>query len=502
MADLPDVVLSKIFGLLSISERLRVRSTCKSWKFVIETYNSPQSLCIYHIYSPYKPKWCFSDLEVTKDEMVNLNHNSEIICNFQTGFFRNLQKVYLYHIGEKINLLLEAMSYLTKLRLLKIKEGILKLKTLSSSSLERLQLKCVYFDSFELNTSNLSSLILCAERPREDIPLLIRFPLTIKYLECVQFNRNLSELKNLKTLVCQRIACDFRLEDFKSLTKLEIWPTESQLPMARRIQQERMLLKRKDLELIVSGFKVSGLEKGDLFSCTISLGTLELSQEYLELVKRNCSNFFGCAPWKTKLELATFVQHAGGGIPDDFFVHFPKLNCIFNLEPFQLGNSGVSHLIELLKRSNTTTFKLQLFSMNLTQEFYDNLVRVESMRKLIINFPQHLNFSFDCLLNLKNLKLLWIGANSIEFEFICKMVKQWEEVFHFHFGSHTPAPFHLDISVQKRSEFQNVVGCPFSLYVTYKKDAVSVSEDCRDVNELVIELKKLRENKFIRSFFV
>lgn len=205
----------------------------------------------------------------------------------------------------------------------------------------------------------------------------------------MQFNRNLSQLKNLKTLVCQRIVFDFRLEDFKSFTKLEIWPTEPQLAMAKRIQQERRLLNRKDLELIVSGFRVSGSRvsgsKEELVSCKLSSSNfsmvLELTQAYLELVKSNGSKFSGCAPWKTKLQLATLVRHADGKISNEFFVHFPKLHTIshgelFQLgEPFQLENTEASHLIELLKRSNTT--RLQLFSMNLTQEFYDQLTCVD-----------------------------------------------------------------------------------------------------------------------------
>lgn len=119
------------------------------------------------------------------------------------------------------------------------------------------------------------------------------------------------------------------------------------------------------------------------------------------------------------------------------------------------------------------------------------------MRRLGIGIPESFEFNYDCLLKHKNLEQLWIHANSIEFEFIYKMVKQWKdrkiEFFHFYFGTNTAAPFHIHISVDKRPENQTVVGCPFSLYITCEKHAVSVSKDCRDVNELVIELKKCEQ---------
>ena len=39
--------LKHVFDFLSISEKLRLKFTCKTWKFGIETFNWPQSLAIY-----------------------------------------------------------------------------------------------------------------------------------------------------------------------------------------------------------------------------------------------------------------------------------------------------------------------------------------------------------------------------------------------------------------------------------------------------------------------
>lgn len=512
MADLPDVVLSKIFDFISIPERSRVRSTCKRWKFVIETYNSTQSLCICYDHRPFKPKWCFSNLKVTQNEMVNLKSNSEKVVHviFRLEFFRNLQKVHLYYIQEKLDLFLEAMSHLTRLKLLKVKERAIKFKTLSSSSLEKLHLKCHYFDSFELNTPNLNSLILRNEHSklrRENVPISIRFPLTIKYLQCEQFYQNLSQLKNLSTLVCKGITFTFRLEDFRSLKRLEIWPRQSELWLARRIQQEKKLLNRNDLELIVSGFQISGLEREQLVSCRMIGGDIELTRSYLELIQRNGLKFYGCSPWKIKLNLDTLLQLGTWnfqlGIPNEFFVHFPKLNRIFLREPPEVlsrfGNRRDSHLIEFIRRSNTA--HLGLLS-NLTQEFIDQLTGVESIKILYIKLPE--NFNFECILNLKNLEVLFIAANSIKFEFIFKMLNkfslQWKNFRRFHCG----AISHLsDVGIWdlKQTEDQSVDGCPFFLYATCKSQEL-VNRNCQDVDELVIELKKVRENKLSQGFLI
>ena len=212
MADLPVLVLSSIFDFLSIPEKLKVRSACKTWKYVIDTFSTPQSVCIYSVFRPYNKTWCFSNQRIAKKEMLRLNFNRDAVRRLEmnAAFFQNLQKVYLSETGDTDCFLLE-VSQLPRLKVLMLEEYTIAPATLSSSSLEKLFIECYEFGGIELDTPNLNSFALqganCRDRP--DCPVVFRFPLRVKHLECPQFTSNLSGLKNLETLVCEEIKFNF-----------------------------------------------------------------------------------------------------------------------------------------------------------------------------------------------------------------------------------------------------------------------------------------------------
>lgn len=202
MDDLPVVVLREIFNFLSISQKLRMKS-------VLETMRHQKRVCIYSIGYPYGESWCFSN-----------------VCTN------------LYQIGEKVDAFLEEVSSLTKLKVLMIDDHTIKLRKLSSSSLEKFSLKCYYSDHIELDTPNLFSFTFWEQCDSRRQLVDLHFPLKVKYLECFDFNTNLSRLRNLATLICQKITCDFNLEDFKSLTRLELFSRdENDLWVARLIKE-------------------------------------------------------------------------------------------------------------------------------------------------------------------------------------------------------------------------------------------------------------------------
>ena len=144
MNDLPAVALAKIFNHLSLPEKLKMTRICKMWQFVIETYNSPGKICAYTTSYPLNKRWCSTDQNVAENEKFHLSFDpkSSLRFNFKMNFFQNLQSVYLYHVGEKVDYLLKNINQLTRLKTLMISEYRIKLKTLSSFSLENLFLKC------------------------------------------------------------------------------------------------------------------------------------------------------------------------------------------------------------------------------------------------------------------------------------------------------------------------------------------------------------------------
>lgn len=118
-ADLPAEVLKKVFDLLSIRERLRLRSTCKAWKSVIESFNLPQNLKIYSTKRPYNERWCFSNQIVTEDEMLYLKFNCDPSRRFslKIEFFRqNLLSLSLYYVNylNELDLFLEELNGLCR----------------------------------------------------------------------------------------------------------------------------------------------------------------------------------------------------------------------------------------------------------------------------------------------------------------------------------------------------------------------------------------------------
>ena len=430
MADLPVIVLKEIFDFLSIQERLRLRSTCKAWKFVIETFNSPPSLCIYSNKYPYKERWSFFDRIVTEDEMLYLNRYSNRRLSLKMEFFRTLQSLYLYNIDDKkVNHFLEELNSLPRLKVLMITKGRIHLKRLSLASLEKLSLEYCVVDPIKLDTPNLNSLVYKNVLEKNDV-INFRFPLRVKHLQCLSFNSNLIQLKNLETLACKMIAPDFSLNDFKSLRRLEIWPHEDDLPLMRRIHEQRNRLNR-NLKLIVSGLVSSSSNE---FLATF----FKLSSAYLEAIEGNSSKFVRpTVPWQFGIKIETLVEYWDRVLSKFFNGCHLRIELIQHSTVLALLENGLSlsRLIELLRKSQTSTLQIgelepSFFSdrVDLPAEFYHQIACLESLSHLSIEIRFE-NFDFDCLLKLKKLQTLVIKSETIPITFICKAVKQFKFFF-------------------------------------------------------------------------
>lgn len=503
MADLPVVVLKEIFGFLSVSERLRVRCICRPWKFVIETFNSPQGLCIHPKGQPFNERWCFSSQIVASDEMLQMkNHRDdphEMIRKLsEMEFFQNLQKIYLCHIGrEATDLFLQEAHHLTRLKVLMIDAYKIKQRILSLNSLEKFSLAC-YSVTIELDTPNLHSFAFYKGANSAAVAAVkFRYPLKMKHLLCEKFTSSWRKLKNLETLVCKEIEFNFRLDNFESLKRIEIWPTNEELPRIQHIREERNLLKRNDLEMIISGFQE------ELVSCPRLESRLQLTRDYLEKIESNRSKFVGYARWETFVGLRTLVEFANK-IPNELD-HFLRIHCFseprfptfpitfggnfaFDL-PFNLVESGISasRLIEILQRYKPRSLKLWN-ETGLTRQFYEQLTRLESIRHLFIEIDLQ---NFDCLFNLRNVDTLQLNVRRLPAGFICQLVKKLKCL-----GS-------LRIIGLDRlnSLFISItfLECP---KLFYSIGGVDENRKCRDLDQLVQEIERMEQIELFQEYFV
>ena len=513
MAELPEVVLKEIFDFLGVRERLRVRSTCKKWKFVADNLSHQQSVCIYSASYPFDERWCFSDQRVTDDEMLYLEYAHEPNRSFdlRMEFFRNLRKVCLHNVINKTDYFLEEINQLTKLKVLMIDDArIDNFRTLNSPTLEKLSLKCVDFGHLQLNTPNLSSLVHWKNRhrrPNQNV-LVFGFPLQVRHLECIEFTRNLGQLKNLETLVCVDITFDFKLNEFKSLTRTELWS----LNAFRMVQNEKRRLERTKPQIIASGFDgetIAGqpLNAQRQFFCDQDWEKLQITRRFLEKAESNRWNLTGSVPWRFNLNLEDLGLDSGpdlhweypkvptfkGKIPGAFFDKF-RIDISRWRGPLAKAELDEPALIELAERCRTSKICL---GSRVGQDTFERLCRIQSIKT--IRWIRDIE-NPDCLLNLKNLEYLEMNSSTISIRFICRMLKELKFLYFFRFEPGNPSFFTLYFTKLFYLEEEDLAGDPLyhlGIYYTSRLRSVSTkqtwySSDLDDLIKNVIGLGKIR----------
>ena len=519
MAELPEVVLKEIFDFLGVRERLRVRSTCKKWKFVADNLSHQTSVCLYSS-NPFNKRWCFSKQKVTDDEMLYLKFTREASrpFDFRMEFFRNLRKVYLYSVSNQADRFLEEVNQLTRLKVLIIDDvRIDKFRTLNSPTLEKFALKNCNFNHLRLNTPNLSSLVLWndihfredrEDRNRQHVEF--RFPLKVKHLQCTEFRPNLRQLKNLQTLACHTIAFEFQLNDFESLTRAELWSLEA----FRMVQNEKRRLRRTKLQLFASGFDEETvtrepLEDQDQFFCspmsTIFKGVLPLSRQFLEKAESNQWNLTDPVLWHFILDL-NVLGSLPGRIPKEFFEKFRIRTISYLLLPYLLrAEIDQSALVDLVERCNPSKL---MFDPPLSKDILQRLSSIQSIKLLEVHCDvENANF----LLNLKNLGYLEIQSATISIDFVCRMYKELKYLFGFNFYSREFKPFNLHARFFFRPEERDggndaPADTLYSLSYRYgslvEKNAISRCMYFKSLDEFIEQAKILKENEMIASYFV
>ena len=504
MDELPLLVLQEIFSFLDWKERLKCKRVSKQWKFAIETTGT-QSLCIYSGRFPYKLKWCFSERELIREDTVYCDPDKFGNLRSKIELFRTLQKLCFFHV--EMNEFIEDLHLLPNLKVLMIHDYKVKRERnlanlkLSSSSLEKLSFK--YFktehpfemiDSIDLDTPNLSSLIFWNDaitEPFANFPIKFRSPLKIQHLECIEFDSKLSVLKNLETLVCQKIVCPFTLEDFKMLQRLELFPAEEEeLDYIRGIMKEKNNLRKDSLEITVCGFK--DLLVAFKHGYRLFFSNFELNEHFLSQVAKHSENLVGYIPWDFNVYFSVFHK-IFEEIPKNFFKKFSNFKRIYfsdytrRLRKRKFPNQ--SEILQLLIQSNPKVVDLGWdFYFNL--EFYEQLTSIKSIRHLEIN-DKFENLDYELFLKLEFLESLSIRTEKLPVDFIKKLFKL-KFMYNFSF-----CYSRFRLSVMLCQTYYS-----YSIDLTRKKDFdMIIDMNFYFLDDLIEEIKKLKsENRaFIRG---
>ena len=446
--ELPILVLQEIFSFLSLPERLKCKRVSKHWKFAVESAEGPRSLCIYRGDFPCRVKWCFSESEVVPEDTVRSHPEKFYNLNSRIELFRDVQKLCFFSYVD-MSQFVNDLRLLKKLKVLMIEDYYIyhdyRLDTHShdplvfdSSRLEKLSFKycycrgnCPSIKSIDFNTPNLRSLIFWNEHygPMAEFPIEFRFPLTIRHLECIEFDSKLGVLRNLETLICQKIICSFTLDDFKSLQRLELFPREEEeLESIRRIIGEKKNLRRDSLEITVCGFKDLLVYNFDELRIPNldRLGSFHLTEHYLRLIAEHPDKLVSHIPWEFNCWDFPNFYKLSNRLPKDF------LQKIHIYQIANLNNDTCRKVRTMRKKPPSASYMLNLFTeskaksvaifYNYNKEFYEQLTSIQTIKKLYVREKIE-NLEYDLFLRLEYLHELTIETEKMPIDFIVKIFK-------------------------------------------------------------------------------
>ena len=438
MDELPILALQEIFSFLSLPERLKCKRVSKRWKFAVENAQGIQALCIYGKDFPCRIKWCFSESEVIPEDTHGLDPEKFFNFNSRIELFCDLQKVCFFRV--EISEFFYDLHLLSKLKVLMIDDFLIDDDldhhiTFDLNSLEKLSLKYVYYQAYperniksiDFNTPSLSSLVFWNDyfifELARNCPVKFRFPLTIRHLECIQFDSNLSVLKNLETLICQKIVVPFKLNDFKSLQRLELFPREEEeLEYIRGIMEEKRSLRRDNLVITVCGFQdlLVAFAPGHQQNNTL----FELNEHFLRQVADHSDKLVGHIPWQFFMNEFFIFPKTFKEIPKDFFFFKKFVHFLIIVVPDdserrrrKRDTPDPSYVLQLLSQSNPEHVRTR-FSFN--RKFYEQLTSIQSIKALEIT-ERFENLNLDHFLKLKNLRSFCIFTEKLPIDFISKL---------------------------------------------------------------------------------
>ena len=420
--------------------------------------------------------------------------NPKKIQNFKSriGLFQDIQKLCFFKI--EIGKFLKDLHLLRNLKVLMVERYYKNQRrahrvTLKSNSLEKLSFKHVGFsstniESIDFNTQNLNSLVFWNTSTKK-FPVNFCFPLTIRHLECIEFDSDIGVLKNLETLICKKIVCPFSLETFKFLQRLELFPyEETELDYIRRIVKEKKRLGRDKLEIIVCGLKDFLVP----FRQSHEVGKIpnlpNLNEHYLDQVAKHPYALVGHIPWRINIYFPIFAK-SFKEIPKDLFRKFVNIDVIELRDFSKLRNRkspNDSYVLQLLKQSNPKDVSI---SFNFNPKFYEELTSIQTIETLLIS-DKFENLNYDHFLKLKYLNDLSIFTEKLPIDFVPKIFTlKFLNCFHFHYSN-------CSLIFYRKPEYYL-----FDLQIYKKKGPfIRTTKAFDDLDDLFQELEKLKvENK-------
>ena len=423
MADfesLPILALQNIFHFFSLAERQRLRRISKKSKLAVETMRPQRDLCIYRHSYPFEEKWAFSNEKIASEDMLycNLSDRSKLI-----PFIGDLERLYLFWVRESSRFFLQDLPLLNKLKVLIIREqysclsGYEKLELLSSSSLEKLSITFANPTGtrLDLDTPSLHSLVVWEDPVHSNYCYHFRYPLSIRYLQCVEFNSMLAVCRNLQELICQQISFPFDLKEYQSLQKVNIYPLlDDEHDSLNRLIEQRDRLHRESLQILVSGFDCTRI-----YYIPISPEML-LDEDNLKVLTVNRSRLIEPIPWDCYLWFEPLYENFRK-TPKDLAKIFSRIQTVdMETSDQKLVGLEASDVVNFL--AETKVAELILKDYNFQREFYELLPAVQSIKRLRITERSLASEDYAHIAELKNLSFISIESEKLSIEFVRKFL--------------------------------------------------------------------------------
>ena len=421
LESLPILALQNIFRFFDFAERQRFRRVSKKWKFTLETMRPQRDLCIYSHSYPFEEKWPFSNEEIACQEMIYCDPSDSSDIHKVLAFIGDLERLYLYWVHKPTKFFLWSLPLLNKLKVLIIHDHYscffgdekLELQLLSSSSLEKLSITFTKPTGIQLDleTPSLHSLIVW-ESPL-DSRFRFCYPLSIRYLQCVDFKSILGVCKNLQELVCQQISFPFDLNEYQSLRKVNIYPLiDDEHDTLTRLTEQRDRLHRESLQILVSGFNCARIYYRHVDSMML------LDKDNLEKLAANQSKLIEPIPWGCYLWFKPLYENFGK-ITKELPKIFSKIQTVeMGPEDHKLVESKASDVVNFL--ADIKVAELILEECNFKREFFELLPAVKSIKKLNITERSLASEDYALITKLKNLNQILVESEKISIDFVRK----------------------------------------------------------------------------------
>lgn len=407
---LPFEVLSLIFNrYLTVRDNFTCSRVCKLWNFLILNLKL-KNLVISQNSLPINDKWCFTyELVDCRNSIVSHDLNF-IEFQLKRAYFSNLRHLYIHliNLSYLCQTFVRSLNYLYKLERLEVQALILlrKPESLNLLNLKSLNIKKVHGNQLTLTTPKLFQL-----KTQSDLKnLKFISKEKIRYLECVEYESQVTEFTNLEYFYC------FLIENvdntlFTSLTKLkEIHLEHDVFTFYNLLNQKQQ--NRSDVTIYYQG--IGNLE---YLEDNLNYGSDSLNEDNIQIYLNNYSNL---ANKFTFIKYINYNCWESNNVCNDLLKKLVNLNGVYVRKKID----DEFKFIEFLNRCVNFSI-LKLNSSLLTQTFYNQLPIYRPTIKCLeitLTTDEIDNFDFNFLFQLKFLST-FSSNKKFKLEFIYQLFK-------------------------------------------------------------------------------